>query len=109
MKDRVRSSPILIICFTVLFTAAALDDWPDPPAVSPHKISVVSRLQSEAHSCICAPYLNSGCFAGSPESRIRWIRFRLVSGPTLPSGWMLLTRYAANLSPPPSKLRKFVN
>ena len=100
MEDRVRSSRILIICFTVLFTAAAVDDWPDPPAVSPHTISVATRLQLEAHTCICEPYLNSDSFAGSPESRIRWIRFRLVNGPSLPSDWMLLTRYAANLPPP---------
>jgi hypothetical protein len=98
--NRVRSSSILIACVIAIFTVAALDDFPDPPALSPHTISVAPPLRSEPYKGIRAPYLTSDYSAGSPQSRIRWIRFRLGTRSTLPSDWILLTRYAADPSPP---------
>lgn len=99
-KNRVRSSKILIAFAIAILTVAALDDVPDPPAVYPHTISVALPLRSEAYRGIRAPDLNSDCSGGSRESRIRWSRFRLVTRATLPSDWLLLTRYAADPSPP---------
>jgi hypothetical protein len=82
-----------------LMVIASVDAVPDPPAVSRHTVSVACGL-SEARGGVCERRLNCDWSCTSSHLQIRWIAFTSAYEPNLPSGWIALTGFAADPSPP---------
>ena len=95
---RMRASPYLLWILVAVLAVTAVDSIPDPPAVNPHTVNVVSRLcDSGAAAC---ERVNSGWFCFSSHLHATRIAFTSASEPSLPRDWIVLAGQAANTSPP---------
>ena len=94
----------LKLCITAVLGAvmvmAFLDAVPDPPAVNPHKVRIVSSL-CEARGALCERHLDPDWYCTSSHHlKISWIAFTSAYEPNLPDDWIALTGQASDPSPP---------
>ncbi len=78
---------------------ASVDTIPDPPAVKPHTLSVVS-IVGEAGGTVYEQHLKCDWSCPSSHLQARWIALTAAFEPSLPSDWIVLTGQAADSSPP---------
>lgn len=95
------------LCITAVLVAmmvtASLDAVPDPPAVNPHKVSIVSPL-CEARGAMCKQHLDSHSLCSSSHHlQISWIAFTSAYVPNLPNDWIVLTGQASDSISPGSR------
>jgi hypothetical protein len=96
----VMKSKVCIICVLTVFTIAALDRIPDPPAATSHKAGVVLRQMYAMPGNLCEPRLTLGLSSPSLRSKLRWTAFPDVREVKLAADWIVSTGYAADPSPP---------
>jgi hypothetical protein len=83
----------------VAMVIASVDAIPDPPAVNPHTVTVVSRL-CEWGGGAYEQHLSCDWSSFSSHLRTRWVALTSVSEPSLSRDWIVLTGQAADTSPP---------
>jgi len=83
----------------VVIAIASVDTIPDPPAVNPHTVNVVSKV-CEAGGGLHEQHLNCDWSCFSSQLQARWIALTSAYDPSLPSDWIVLTGQAADSSPP---------
>jgi hypothetical protein len=83
----------------IVLALASVDTIPDPPAVNPHTVNLVSRI-CEAGVSVCEQTLNSGWFYESSLMRASRIAISLSAEPTSTREWIVSTGQAADPSPP---------
>ena len=83
----------------VVLALASVDTIPDPPAVNPHTVSVVSQF-SDSGASGSEQRLNNGWFCFSSQLHAARIAFTSASEPSLPRDSIVLTGQAADTSPP---------
>jgi hypothetical protein len=94
-----KTNPYLLWILGAVLVLAAVDTIPDPPAVNPHTINVVSRL-CDSGTAACQQRLNSGWFCFSSHRHATRIAFTSASETSLPRDWIVLAGQAADTSPP---------
>ena len=94
-----RTKPYLLWILGAILAVTAVDSIPDPPAVNPHTVNVVSRL-SESGSKACEQRFNIGWFCFSSHLHATRIAFTSAFEPSLPRDFIVLTGLAADTSPP---------
>jgi hypothetical protein len=87
--------------FGAVLVIASVDTIPDPPAVNPHTVSIISIL-CEAGGAIYKQNLDCDWSCLSSHLQARWIALTLAFEPSLPSDWIVMTGQAADSSPPRS-------
>jgi hypothetical protein len=94
-------SKLFIVGLLGLLIVASADGVPDPPAVTPHAVSVVSFLHQAARA-VFERRLNFDGFSTPSHSRLQTHWMACTSGhePSLPSDRIIITGYAADPSPP---------
>jgi hypothetical protein len=93
-----KTKPYLLWILGAVLALASVDTIPDPPAVNPHTVNVVSRLCDSGAAC--EQRLNCGWFCFSAHLHATRIAFISASEPSLPRDWIVLTGQAADTSPP---------
>jgi hypothetical protein len=93
-----KSHPYLLWILGAVLAVAAVDTIPDPPAVNPHNVNVVSRLCDSGGGA--SELLNWSWFCFSAHVHATRIAFTSASEPSLPRDWIVLTGQAADTSPP---------
>jgi hypothetical protein len=94
-----KPNPYLLWTLGVVLALAAVDTIPDPPAVNPHVVNVVSRI-CDSGSGACEQPLKGGWFCYSSHLHATRIAFTAASEPSLPPDGIVLTGHAADTSPP---------
>lgn len=95
-----RTKPYLLWILGAILVVTAVDTIPDPPAVNPHTVKVVSRL-CDSGGGVCEQRLNSGWFCFSSHLHATRIAFTSAWEPSLPHDRIVLTTgQAADTSPP---------
>jgi len=94
-----KTHPYLLWILGAILALASVDTIPDPPAINPHTVKVVSRLCDSGGSA-SEQRLNSGWFCYSSHLHATRIAFTSASEPSLPRDWIVRTGQAADTSPP---------
>ena len=94
-----KTNTYLLWILGAVLAVTAVDTIPDPPAVNPHTVNVVSRL-CDSGGRACEQRLNSGWFCFSSHLHATRIAFTSASEPSLPQDWIVLIGQAADTSPP---------
>lgn len=94
-----KNNPYLLWVLGAVLALAAVDTIPDPPAVNPDSVNVVSGLCDSGVGGF-EQRLNSGWFCFSSHHHATRIAFTSASEPSLPRDWIVLTGQAADTSPP---------
>ena len=95
----IRTNLYLLWILGAVLAVTAVDSIPDPPAVNPHSVSVVSRL-CESGSRVCEQRFNIRWFCFSSHLHATRIAFTSAFAPSLPRDFIVLTGLAADTSPP---------
>lgn len=94
-----KTQPYLLWILGAILALTSVDTIPDPPAVNPHTINVVSHLYDSGASG-SERRLNNGWFCFSSQLHATRIAFTSASEPSLPRDSIVLTGQAADTSPP---------
>ena len=92
-----KSKSCTIWVLGLLLAIASVDSVPDPPAVNPRTVAVVS--QCEARGDVCEGRLNFDSPISS-QVQVRWVAFTSANEPKLLTDWIALTGLATDPSPP---------
>jgi hypothetical protein len=87
-----------------LMVLASLDTVPDPPAVNPQAVNVISHLRTCPNRFCERLTCDSSCT--SSHLQLRWIAFTSAYEPNRPSDRIALTGHAADPSPPALEARR---
>jgi len=94
-----KTQPYLLWILGAILALASVDTIPDPPAVNPHTVSVVSQL-CDSGASRPEQRFNHGRFCFSSQLHATRIAFSSASEPSLPRDSIVLTGQAADTSPP---------
>jgi hypothetical protein len=97
--SRMKNNPYVLWILAVVLALTAVDAIPDPPAVNPHTVNVVSRL-CDSGGGMSEQRSNIVWFCFSSHLHATRIAFTSASEPSLPRDWIVLTGQAADTSPP---------
>jgi hypothetical protein len=86
-----------------LMVMASLDTLPDPPAVNPQAVNVISHQRARPDR-FCE-HLTCESSRTSSHLQTRWVAFTSAYEPNRPCDRIALTRYAADPSPPALEAR----
>jgi hypothetical protein len=83
-----------------LLVILSLDPAPDPPAVKPHSVSFEASTIRDGLDSFCEPYLRGASLNASAHLYVRFLAFMSDHKPIRSGELVVLTRQAADPSPP---------
>ena len=89
----------LFWALAIILAIASVDTIPDPPAVNPHTVNIVSRI-CEAGVTVCGQTINPVWFCESSRMQISRIALHPAAEPTSTRESIVSTGQAADPSPP---------
>lgn len=95
-----KSTSYAVLVLSVLMVAASIDAVPDPPAVTPHSLSVKAHCLREFVGAFREQRLTCASAYTSLHVPINRVSLPDATRPKRSSDWITLAGYAADPSPP---------
>lgn len=99
MVSSTKGNSYLLWMLAIALAIASVDTIPDPPAVNPHTVNIVSRIY-EAGVSVCEQTINPPWFYESSRMQASRIAISVAAEPTSTREWIVSTGQAADPSPP---------